>query len=163
LPRFEDYVQESGPGLRRFAYALAGTSASADDLVQEALARCWGKWPRIQVMDHPDSYVRRAILNLFLSSRRRSRELTGLALSGSRRAPDSSDGVADRDALWRAMARLPPVQRAVLVLRYYEDLTDERIALLVDCAPATVRSHAARALKKLREDPTLMFPEGAGR
>jgi RNA polymerase sigma-70 factor (sigma-E family) len=160
---FEEYLQESGPGLRRFAYALSGTTANADDLVQEALARCWGRWRRIQAMEHPDSYVRRAVLNLFLSSRRRSLRLPRLRLEPSDVTPDTSDQLADRDQLWRALAGLSQIQRVVLVLRYYEDLPDERIAELVGCAPATVRSHASRALKRLREDPALTYPEGAAR
>jgi RNA polymerase sigma-70 factor (sigma-E family) len=153
---FDDYVNERGAALLRFAYLIAGDHHLAEDLVQEALVKVHRRWSRILRSDEPGAYVRKAILRQYLSWRRlkSSRELPStvgddaLGAAGS----DHAEQLADRDALWAALATLSRQQRAVLVLRFYEDLDDEAISRLVGCSGATVRAHASRGLARLRSD-----------
>ena len=151
---FEDFVLARTDALLRFGYVLTGDASRAEDVLQEALLDVHRHWDRLVAKGSPEPYVRRAMVNEYLSWRRRrsSGELPGEVpdLPG----PDPADGgLAERDALWRALARLPRRQRAVLVLRFYEDLSDAEIAAVLGCAGATVRSLAARALHALRTDP----------
>lgn len=151
MTELEEYVAARGPALLRTAYMLCGDRYLAEDLVQEVLARLHSRRRRIE---HLDAYVKAAVVRQFLSWRRRrsgnERLLEpGLEPPASGRA-DAADEVAERDAVWTELAGLPRQQRAVLVLRYYEDLPDAQIADLIGCAPATVRAHAARALATLR-------------
>jgi RNA polymerase sigma-70 factor (sigma-E family) len=152
---FEGYAAERGRALLRFAYLLTGDRALAEDLVQEALVKVCMRWDRVVRADAPDAYVRRMVLNEFLSWRRRrsSREVVVDTFDGS--LPDRLDELAERDAMWRALLRLPRRQRTVLVLRYYESLPDADIAVLLGCSEGTVRSHASRAFEALRRDPHL--------
>jgi RNA polymerase sigma-70 factor (sigma-E family) len=153
---FEDYVTARGAALVRFARVLAGDEHRAEDLVQEVLARAYLRWGQITRSDEPDVYVRQAIVNATRSwwRRRSSREKpTGQPFDRqfNQAVPGDMDAEAvERDAMWRHIRRLPQQQRAVLVLRYYEDLDDETIAKVLGCAPVTVRSHALRALNTLR-------------
>ncbi|WFE23284.1 SigE family RNA polymerase sigma factor [Solwaraspora sp. WMMD937] len=158
---FEDYVVARGPALVRLARLLTGDSHRAEDLVQEALGRAYARWWSISRMDRPDVYVRRILINVNSSWwRRRSShetpvtsELMTAALDRSaagRVGSDLSTAAAERDAMWRLIAALPPRQRAVLVLRYYEDLDDGTIAEILDCTKTTVRTHTMRALAALR-------------
>jgi RNA polymerase sigma-70 factor (sigma-E family) len=149
---FEDYVSARGGRLLRFAYLLCGDPHLAEDLVQEALARAHRRWERIEA-DEPDAYVRAALVRAHLSwwRRRSSRERVTADpphRDGSR--PDFADVHAVRDELWRLLSDLPRAQRAVLVLRFFEDLDDQRIAAVLGCAPGTVRVHASRGLAALR-------------
>lgn len=151
---FDEYVRTRGDGLLRFAYAICGDRHLAEDLVQEVLSRVCRGWPRFARVDRPDAYLRTAVVRQFLSWRRRAarREVSVPALAEP--AGDQPDPVvrrAVRDEMWQLLGRLPRRQRAVLVLRYYEDLPDARIAEIVGCRPATVRSHAHRGLTSLRE------------
>jgi RNA polymerase sigma-70 factor (sigma-E family) len=154
---FEDYVTNRGAGLVRFARVLAGDEYRAEDLVQEVLARAYLRWEQITRSDEPDVYVRQAIVNATRSwwRRRSSREKpTDQPFDRQLNAvvPAELDTTAvERDAMWRAIRRLPQQQRAVLVLRYYEDLDDATIAAILGCAPVTVRGHALRALNTLRD------------
>lgn len=160
---FDAFVARTGPSLVRLGYALTGDRGRGEDLAQEALARCWSRWRRMSFPEHPEAYARRTAVNLYLSARRLRRETERVGLVPDTAVPDDADGRAERDALWRALATLSKPQRAVLVLRYYDDLPDERIADLLGCRPATVRSHAARGLARLRALPALDGLEGAGR
>ena len=150
-PDFDQYVAARGPALLRTAYMLCGDRYLAEDLVQEVLARVHGRWRRLPA-DHLDGYLRTAVVRQFLSWRRRRAGNERLLEPGHEHAaaPGPADAHAERDAVWAELAALPRQQRAVLVLRYYEDLPDEEIAELVGCAPATVRVHASRALATLR-------------
>lgn len=144
-PGFDDYVAARGDALLRFAYLLCGDAHLAEDLVQSVLAKAYRRWPK------PEAYVRRMVVNEHLSWRRRrsSGEVVVAA------TPDAAAGGADlaeRDAMWRLLATLPRRQRAVLVLRYYEDLSDAAIAEVLGCAESTVRAYATRALAALRLD-----------
>jgi RNA polymerase sigma-70 factor (sigma-E family) len=150
---FEAYVAARGAALLRFAALLTGDRHRAEDLVQDALAKAYLRWGRIRRADQPDVYVRRVLVNGSRAFWRRStnHELP-VDRTADRAAPgDVSAESAERDAVRRMIAQLPHRQRAVLVLRYYEDLDDATIAEILECSPATVRTHAMRALQRLRE------------
>lgn len=145
----------SGP-LLRLAVGLAGSRAAGEDLLQSALTRAYLAWPKVRGAADADAYVRRIVVNSHVSLLRRRRVREELQ-------PDVTDvvgtapsyGIDDRDALWTALARLGRRQRAIVLLRYYEDLPDEQIADLLGCRPATVRSQAMRALATLKDLPEL--------
>ena len=158
---FEDYVRTRGDSLHRFAYLICGDRHLGEDLVQEVLVRAYRRWSRIE-SDQPDRYIRTALVRSYVSwLRRRS--------SGERPGPvpdvpaagDFAEGQALRDELWTRLGGLTRKQRAVMVLRYYEDLDDRRIGAVLRCSPSTVRVHAARALARLRADLTAVTSEGA--
>lgn len=151
---FDDFVNTRGPALLRFAYLLTGNAHQAEDMVQEALARSHLHWSKIDEYQVPEAYVRKAVLRLYLSWRhRRSSTEVMLANIPERAAigADEADQIAIRHQLRQLLAALPRMQRAVLVLRYFEDRDDDQIADLLGCARATVRVHAARGLRRLRE------------
>lgn len=128
------------PGLLRFAAVLAGDRASAEDLAQEVLIRAYARWDRIGCLDRPELYVRKMMLNEFLSWRRRSSRqipVGGLAGEPASIAPDHAAEYNEREALLAELGKLPRRQRAVLVLRYYEDRGDSEIADLLGCSPGT--------------------------
>jgi RNA polymerase sigma-70 factor (sigma-E family) len=152
---FEEFVATRGSALTRFAYVLCGHHHLAEDLVQEVLARMHTRWARIErEVDQPEAYVRRAVVREFLSwRRRRSSSEAAIAYipeTMSGRRDDSAHDHAVRDELWTALAKLPRSQRAVLVLRFYEDLPDSRIAEVLGCTEVTVRGYALRGLARLR-------------
>ncbi|RLK61519.1 SigE family RNA polymerase sigma factor [Actinokineospora cianjurensis] len=152
---FDEYVRDRGQALLRFAYLLTGDRHLAEDLVQTALLKAHGRWRRVAAADHPDAYLRRIMVNANIDwQRKRSNsELPvqpGDAWFEVAGAGDHADHVAARAQTWGALAALPPGQRAVLVLRFYEDRDDRAIAELLGCAESTVRSQASRALSSLR-------------
>jgi RNA polymerase sigma-70 factor (sigma-E family) len=155
---FEQFAVARLPSLLRYAVVLTGDRELAQDVVQEVLARAQVRWRRISEADSPEAYVRRMILNEYLSWRRtwavRNVHAVGERLvdMGDARGTvrDHAQGIVDADELWSRLASLGRKQRAVLVLRYYEQLEDEAIADLLNCSPATVRSQASKALKTLR-------------
>ena len=148
----EAFVAARGPALRRFAYLVTGDRQRAEDLVQSALARVVGDWARVAAMEHTEAYVRRVLLREHLSWRRRraSRELAADDLPDRPAGADFTTDADERDACWRLLAALPPRQRAVLVLRFYEDLDDAAVARVLRTTESTVRSNAARGLAALR-------------
>ena len=150
---FEAYVATRGPALIRFASRLTGSQHRAEDLVQDALAKAYQRWDSIQRKDQPDVYLRRMLVNAARSwwRPRTNREVpVDDPLADKADARDVGKETAERDEMWRLIGRLPPRQRAVLVLRYYEDLDDNTIAAILDCSPVTVRTHAMRAMDVLR-------------
>jgi RNA polymerase sigma-70 factor (sigma-E family) len=152
---FEAYVATRGAALVRFAILLTGDDHRAEDLVQDALTKAYLRWSRIRRGDNPEVYLRQLVINGSRSwwRRRANRETPGLspAAPGDRAAPgDLGDEAVARDELWRLISALPHRQRAVVVLRYYEDLDDATIAQILECTPGTVRTHSMRALHKLR-------------
>lgn len=155
---FPEFAATRLPGLLRYAVILTGDHDLAQDVVQEVMARCQVRWNRIERAGAPDAYVRQMVLNEYLSWRRRwavrNIQAVGerLADLGDRNgsARDHANDVVETDALWTRLAALPRKQRAVLVLRYYEQLSDQEIATLLGCAPVTVRSNASKALATLR-------------
>ena len=154
--RFEDFAAARLPALLRYAVLLTGDRDLARDLVQEVLTRALARWRRIGDLEEPYGYVRTMVTNEYLSFLRRRRlrtvALTYEALDGPRApaAPDPAERLDEHGDLWQRLGALPRRQRAVLVLRYYEDLTDNEIADVLGCRPATIRAHAARALATLR-------------
>jgi RNA polymerase sigma-70 factor (sigma-E family) len=150
---FEAYVAARGAALVRFAVVLTGDDHRAEDLVQDVLAKAYLRWDRVLAADPPDVYVRRMIINAAHSWWRRpmNRELPVERTADRPARGELDTTVAERDSMWREISALPTRQRAVLALRYYEDLDDETIARILHCAPATVRTHAMRALNTLRE------------
>ncbi len=162
--RLDDVVRAQLPGLLRYATVLTGDGQTAADLVQEVLLRAHQRWTRIGMMDRPDLYLRRMVTNEHLSWRRTwyvrtVRATADEVLAGHTDSHDSNQDVADQDEVWRHVAMLPPRQRTVLVLRYYEGLTDPEIASVLGTSAATVRSHASRALATLRDTDLSTPPE----
>jgi RNA polymerase sigma-70 factor (sigma-E family) len=155
---FADFAANRLPTLLRYAVALTGDRDLAQDIVQDVLARAQVNWKRIERADSPDAYVRQMVLNEYLSWRRRwavrniqaaGEQMINL-IDGQAATRDHADHVVDTDELWTRLATLPRKQRAVIVLRYYEQLDDDEIADLLGCAPVTVRSNASKAIKTLR-------------
>jgi RNA polymerase sigma-70 factor (sigma-E family) len=152
---FEEFVASGSPRLLRTAYLLTHDRAQAEDLLQTALARAWEAWSRIR--GNPEPYVRRVLVNAYASAwRRRWRGEVPTADLPERAAPgaDPLAELAERDRLWRALGRLPRRMRAVLVLRYYEDLSEAETAEVLGCSVGNVKSQASRGLAKLRVDGT---------
>ena len=151
---FATFVAERQHALLRLAMVLSGDSRLAEDVVADVLGRLYERWTTVRTLERPYAYVRRMVVNEYLSWRRRARRTSLLAdlddLSPA--VADHSDAFAERDALLGRLAALPKRQRATLVLRYYEGLPDAEIASALGCTESTVRSNAARALAALRID-----------
>ena len=147
---FEEFVVAALPGLLRFGVVLTGDRHRADDLVQAALVKTMRRWRSIE-RDQPVAYVRRVMVNTHLSAWRRTRRESalpeGFDIADSADATGSYD---DQDRLARALSVLPPRQRAVVVLRFYAGLSEAEIAETLGCAPGTVKSQAAKAMRTLR-------------
>lgn len=157
---FEDFVAASSSRLFTLALLVCGRNrAEAEDLLQSVLERAYRRWGRICRDGDPERYVRRMIVNASVDRWRRLRRRPELpvpsAESGQavadRAAADQYGAVADRDQLVRALTALPARQRAVIVLRYLEDLSEAQTAAVLGCSEGTVKSQASRALAKLRE------------
>ena len=150
------YVDAALPRLMGAALSLTGNRHDAEDLVQDTLAKVIVHWRRVESADSVDAYVRRAMVNTFISGKRRraSREVVShdlVTADGLARVqPDSGDALADRDQVWTMLSRLTRHQRAVLVLRFYDDLPDAAIAQALDCSAVSVRVTAHRAMAALR-------------
>ena len=164
---FEEFAAARLPAVLKFAAVLTGDRGLAEDVVQEVLIRTNARWETIAGLDRPEAYVHKMIVNEYLSWRRRSWRLVlsgaGTDLTG-RSVPDPAAGYAERDAIFAELAKLPLRQRAVLVLRYYEGLSDQEIAEVLGCRPGTVRGYASRALAALRVEltgPLLVAPTTA--
>lgn len=146
---FDDFVVARWKPLLRSAYLLTGDWGLAEDLVQAALARCWLRWHRIE--GPPEAYVRRTLATVYASWwRRRWRGERPSERLPERVGDDDHAAVDSRDEVWRLLASLPRRQRAVIVLRYYEDLSEREIANVLGCRVGTVKSQASRALATLR-------------
>ncbi|MFF4405065.1 SigE family RNA polymerase sigma factor [Streptomyces sp. NPDC002536] len=157
-PSFSSYVRARGPVLQRTARSLTSNPCDAEDLLQTALTKTYLAWDRIEDHRALDGYVRRALVNT-RTSQWRKRRVDEFPCEELPEAPqgagDHAEPVALRDAMWRAVHRLPDRQRAMVVLRYYEDLTEVQTAELMGVSVGTVKSAVSRALGKLREDPEL--------
>lgn len=151
-PTFEEYAAASWPSLYRGAYLLTGNHADAEDVAQQALIKAHGAWSKVIGSDSPNAYVRRILTNTFLSSRRpKVRSLELITDAPPERGHDPGPGSSEMHlVLWPHVKKLPPQQRAVIVLRYYEDLSEAEIADALGCSTGTVKSTAHRALKALR-------------
>ncbi|HEX8001729.1 MAG TPA: SigE family RNA polymerase sigma factor [Mycobacteriales bacterium] len=148
---FRDFVVARSPALLRTAYLLTGDWQHAEDLLQTSLAKLYRAWPRLDERERLDSYVRRVMVNTHTSWWRRAwkAELPTGALPDAP-APDDVAVRDDRDRLRRALLDLPAKQRAIVVLRHYEDRSEAEVARLTGCAVGTVKSQCARGLAKLR-------------
>jgi RNA polymerase sigma-70 factor (sigma-E family) len=162
---FEDFVRASLPALARYAYSLTSNRAEAEDLLQDALLKVSRAWRHIRADGNALGYARTAVLRTYLSAwrglRRRPRPIP-LDNDPGHSAPDAYGQVDARDQLRRALAQLPPAQRAVLVLGYLDDLADDQIAELLDRRPATVRSLRLRGLASLRRHLLEVQPSTGG-
>ncbi len=151
---FADFVATRSQTLLRTAYLLTRDWTSAEDLLQTALAKAWFAWGRIE--GDPEPYVRRILVTTYSSwwRRRWNGEVPTLELP-HRPTADRTAQVDDRDALWQAIGRLPKRQRAVIVLRFYEDLSEAQTADALGIAAGTVKSQTSKALAALRIDNSL--------
>jgi RNA polymerase sigma-70 factor (sigma-E family) len=158
---FDEWIGARGGALLRFALMLSADAGRAEDLVQSVLVHVYPRWPRISAMVSPEAYVKASIVNEHLKWWRRlsNRELPVEALVDRPGDGDFAAQQASRDAAWALLGRLPRRQRAVLALRYYEDMSDDAIAAVMGCSVSTVRSQAARALATLRATVPTMREE----
>ena len=149
---FAAYMRAQRPALMRFATVLTGQTWLADDLVSDVLDRAFERWDSIGSLAHPHAYVRRMIVNDFVSWRRRLKRTVPAAdlTEHGGTVPDGATEHAERDAMIARLDRLPRRQRAAVVLRYYAGLSDAEIAAELGCQQSTVRSQIARALNALR-------------
>jgi len=152
---FEQFARDRSAHLLRLALMLSGwNEAAAQDLLQTALERAYGRrWLLFRDEASAEPYVRRVLVNAAIDWRRALRRRQEHPLDAANRLSlqDATALVDDRDLLLRALSALPPRQRAVLVLRYWEGLSDAEIAATMNCAVGTVRSQASRALVRLRQ------------
>ena len=151
---FAEFVAQRQRPLLRFAMVLTGDSGLAEDIVAEVLARTYQRWARISAVDDPNAYVRRMIVNEYTSWWRKRRRLLPHAQLDDYDVPtpDHAGRYAEHEAMVQRLARLPRRQRAAVVLRFYEGLTDAEIADILGCSEGTVRSHVSRGLAALRLD-----------
>ena len=154
---FAQFVMARERALQRTAVLLTGDWALAEDLVQTALAKTWPRWERISGRDDPELYVRRVMVNTWATWwRRRWRgEQASAAVPEGPARSDVAAEVALRMTVRDALGSLTRRQRAVLVLRVFDDLSEAQVADLLGCPLGTVKSAMSRALAKLREDPRL--------
>ncbi len=148
---FEAWIAARQPALLRTACLLTGETHTAEDLVQTMLAKMYLTWDRIADREHVDAYARKALVNEFRSLWRRPwrrREISAHVVPDRPVPPREYDGSSD--ALWRLVTTLPRKQRAVIVLRYYEELSETETAEVLDISVGTVKSQASRALASLR-------------
>jgi RNA polymerase sigma-70 factor (sigma-E family) len=155
---FALFVEARERGLQRTAWLLTGDWALAEDLVQTALARSWPRWDRIIRRDDPEIYVRRVMVNTWLTWRRRrwrgesaSEVLPETAVPG-----DLATEVVMRELCRDLLSKLTQRQRSVMVLRIFDDLTETQVAQILGCAVGTVKSTMSQALAKLRDEPRLV-------
>ncbi len=143
------------PAANRLAFLLTGDRSQSEDLVHDAFVRCVGRFGHLRAHEAFDAYLRRTIVNLHTSKLRRLRvERAYLSKEVGRGADALTSGLPDiagREDMWRRLRTLPPRQRAVLVLRYYEDLSERETADALRCSIAAVKSLTARATSALRE------------
>ncbi|MET9900239.1 SigE family RNA polymerase sigma factor [Streptomyces sp. NPDC006446] len=156
---FTAYVQERRASLYATAYHLTGDRFEAEDLLQSALFSTYRAWDRISDKAAVGGYLRRTMTNLHISAWRR-RKLNEYPTEELPETPGDTDamrGTELRAVLWQALARLPELQRTMLVLRYYEGRTDPEIAEILDISVGTVKSSIWRSLRRMREDEVLSF------
>ena len=158
VPEFDDWLRARQGELLRSCWLLTGNWSDAQDLLQTALARLWPRWSRVVSSGDPGAYVRRTLLNVYLTGRRRKwrRELpygldVAAGLSESMGVDQRLGAVDDRAVLLRWLSALAPRQRAVVFLRFYEDMSEAQTADVLGCSVGTVKSQAAKALAHLRQ------------
>lgn len=151
---FEEFVHAELGALTRFAGALTGDRYLAEDMLSDALVKVASRWRRISRADDPAAYVRRVVVNTYISDLRRTKRRKTMVTSDDwlldRPSPDMAADVAARQDVAALLAQLPPRQKTAVVLRYMLDQTDEQIAAALNCSTGTVRSHLSRARATLR-------------
>jgi RNA polymerase sigma-70 factor (sigma-E family) len=148
---FREFVAARSPALLRTAYLLTGDWATAEDLLQTALTKIYLAWRRLGEIEAVEPYARRVLVNTSISWwRRRWHGERPTEVLPERAVADKVDEQLERDALWRHVQSLPARQRAVLVLRFYEDLSEAQTAAILDISTGTVKSQTSRALTTLR-------------
>ena len=154
---FREFVQARSTALLRSGWLLTGDWPSAEDLVQTALAAAWPRWTTLRRQDAPELYVRKIMISTFLRWRQRrwNGEIATGRLPELQAYGDVFAQIDARQALLAALDRLPAKQRAVVVLRYFADQTESQTAEAMGCSVGTVKSHAAKALARLRDAPGL--------
>lgn len=147
---FREFAAGCLPRMRRFAFLLCGDPHTADDLVSTALGKLFRRWRKIDEIGQPEAYLRRMLVNAWIDERRRPwrREspVPEISISSTVDQPE----LGDRLALMQLLARLPARRRAVLVLRFFEDLSVEQTAAILGCTEGTVKAHTSRGLADLR-------------
>jgi RNA polymerase sigma-70 factor (sigma-E family) len=156
-----DFVAARGQALLRTAYLLTGDRQLAEDLVQSALEKVFRRWGAIRVAAAAEAYVRRTMYREQVSvwRRRRVPELLSRSVPEPRRPADAGDRVEDRLLLRAALQELPPRQRTVVVLRYFEDMTEQQVADVIGVSVGTVKSQAHKALARLRVSCAHLVPD----
>ena len=149
---FDGFVAGAWARLFRTAYALTGDHQLAEDAVQAGCAKAYAHWPRIQRMAAPEAYVRRIVTNEIFSWWRRLSWRSERPTENLRETPAEGHeaAVTTSDEVWAALRLLPPRQRAVVVLRYYEDLSEKEIARVLSIKPGTVKSQCSAGMRRLR-------------
>ena len=164
---FTSFVAAHSATLFRTAYLMTGDYQRAEDLLQTTLVKVYQRWTRIEAMDRPVAYARRVLVNQSVSWwRRRSSHETPVLVGDEGTWDGKVEGVAEHERVWAAVLSLPPRQRAVMVLRYYEDLSEADIAATLDMAPGTVKSNAhaaSRRLAVLLAEPAVLPEESPAR
>jgi RNA polymerase sigma-70 factor (sigma-E family) len=151
---FDEFVAAHVDDLLRTAYLIVWDETEAEDLVQECLLKIARRWARIRGMQQPQAYARRILVNLAFDGARgrtRRRGELELGIDAGVSIVDPLPALDTRAELIDALGRLPARQRAVLVLRYFNDLTEAQVAEVLGCSPGTVKSSASRGLARLRE------------
>lgn len=159
---FREFVAARSPSLMRAAWLLTGNETAAEDLVQSALVRLWSRWTKLDRIGGVDAYVRRVLVTTYINGRRRRwrGEVPSDVLPDGPVAVDAYAAVDLRLSVRQALAELPPRQRAVVVLRFYEDLTEAQAAEALGCSVGTVKSQTAKAMARLRKHPWLAPADG---
>jgi RNA polymerase sigma-70 factor (sigma-E family) len=155
---FSDFMHGRWAQLVRLGYGLTGDLQLAEDLAQTAFARAYASWPRVRRAADPDAYVRKIVVNANLNRFRKRRVIEDLTATVPEAAHsgDQAGQHEDRAALMAALLQLPAGQRAVVVLRYWLDMTEAEVAAVMSCSVGNVKSQASRALAKLRDNAALI-------
>ena len=149
---FAEFVAARSGALHRAAYLMVGERQLAQDLLQEALTKTYVAWPTLRDPGNAEAYTRRVITTTAISwYRRRSWQERPTDTVPDTSTGDRTDDVARREWVWTALQALPPRQRAAIVLRYYEDLTEAQTAAALGCAVGTVKSQVHAGLASLRK------------
>jgi RNA polymerase sigma-70 factor (sigma-E family) len=151
---FESFVRRNTSALLRTAFLLTGNHHRAEELLQDTLTHLYPRWSQVQAADLPLAYVRRVLANRFVSAGRpkSSREVVLWELPDGWDGTDFTESDASRRQLWELLGGLPERQRAAIVLRYFNDLSDDQVAETIGCRTATVRSLISRGIRTLRGD-----------
>jgi RNA polymerase sigma-70 factor (sigma-E family) len=154
---FREFMHARWPTMVRLAYGLTGDQGHAEDVAQTAFARAYASWPRVSRSGNPDAYLRRIVVNENRNRFRKHRVAERLTDSPPEHvSADATRAYDERSALFAALQRLGPRQRAVIVLRYWLGLTEAEAAAALNCSVGTVKSQASRALATLRQSAELV-------